>query len=102
MAADHLMWGMDFAHHILAGPNPSGIPNPGTGTAPPGARKILTILGWVAWVIVVGCVGGIMFAGVKMGLAHRRGDDSGIGHLGWVLFGCVVVGSASGIAGVLL
>jgi hypothetical protein len=79
-------------------PAPTGIPNPGFGTAPPGSGGILTILGWVAWGVTAACVGGILFVAIKMAVSIRRGEFSehAMG-LGAVLFACILGGSAFGI-----
>lgn len=87
----------------LAALDPTPVPDPGTGEAPPGVgEKVLTILKWIAYLATTACVGGILYAGGRMALAHRRGDDANLSQLGWVLAGCVVIGSASGIVGALI
>ena len=51
-----------------------GVPDPGSGSAPPGSAKLLDILKWVLWGAAAVCVGGVIVAGAKMGFSHRRGD----------------------------
>jgi len=83
----------------------AALPNPGQGIAPPGSGKITTLLSWLAWIVTALCVGGILFAGGKMAIAHTRGHGGGGEHaasLGWVLAGCIVAGSATALAGALL
>ncbi|MEU4337599.1 hypothetical protein AB0F59_23590 [Micromonospora lupini] len=75
----------DAATGIIAAPNPGNV-------APPGSDKILTILGWVKWLVTAVAVGGAMFIGAKMAIAHRRGDDTNTSALGWWLAGCVLLG----------
>jgi hypothetical protein len=74
--------------HILA----AKAPDPGTGVAPPGAEKILTVLSWAKWLVTAAAVAGAMFIGAKMAVAHRRGDDTNTSALGWWLAGCVLLG----------
>lgn len=79
------------------------VPNPGGGTKPPGADGIEKILGWVAWVAVAVCVLGVLFAGATMAIQHRRGEGGeSVSRLGWVLSGCIVIGSASALVGALV
>jgi hypothetical protein len=62
----------------------------------------LTILRWVAYLASAACVGGILITAGRMAIAHRRGDDSNVAQLGWVLGACVLIGAASGIVGALI
>ena len=78
-------------------------PNPGSGEAPPGVgEKVLTLLKWLAYFASAACVAGILYSAAKMALAHRRGDDTNVSQLGWVLGACILIGSASAIVGALL
>ena len=76
------------------------VPNPGAGTAPPGSAEFNKILGWAAWLGFAVCVLGVIVTGAMMALASRdgRGGEHGT-RLLWVLAGCVVIGSASGLVG---
>lgn len=79
------------------------VPNPGSGEPPPGAEDLLQILQWVMWIAAGICVLGIVVAGAMMAISAARGGRSDhISQLGWALAGCVVIGSASGIVGVLI
>jgi hypothetical protein len=71
---------------------------------PPGevGEKVLLLLKWVAGLATAACVGGLLYAGGKMAIAHRRGDETNIAQLGWVLFACLLIGSASAIVAALL
>jgi hypothetical protein len=110
MLHDLVSWAADNAQHgahILAGDPPKPVPkfsiDPGTGTAPPGADKLMTILSWVAWVVFALCVAGILLTAGKMAVSHSRG--SGGEHaasLAWVLGACILGGAASGIIGFLI
>ena len=48
------------------------VPNPGTGTAPPGSEGILTILQWVAWIVFALAVVGILVTAGTMMVNNRR------------------------------
>lgn len=81
----------------------AAVPNPGSGEAPAFAEsKVLTILKWIAWFASAACVAGILVVGAKMAISHRRGDDTNVAQLGWVLAGVILIGSASGIVGTLI
>lgn len=67
-------------------------PNPGNGTAPPGADKLLTILQWGKWLFTAAAVAGGLFIASRMVIAHRRGDDTAVSHLGFWLAACVLAG----------
>lgn len=73
------------------------VPNPGSGTAPPGAEKFLLVLGWGAWLVTIGCVAGILLVAGRMAVQHRRGQGGGEAgaELAWVLAACVL-GAAAG------
>jgi len=81
----------------------AGVPNPGSGTAPPGSQGFTTILGWVAWVAFGICVLGVIITGAQMAISHRGGGGGGehAARLGWVFAGCIVIGSASALVGAL-
>lgn len=77
--------------------------DPGSGQAPPGAEGIATIVGWVAWTVLVLCVVGVLLVGGRMAVAHRRGEGARYAaELGYVLAGAVLVGSASGLIAALV
>lgn len=59
--------------------------------------KIQTLLNWVAWLAIAACVAGIIITAGRMALAHRRGGDTDVAQLGWVLGACILIGSASWI-----
>jgi hypothetical protein len=83
---------------VLAAP-----PDPGQGEAPPEVGpKLLTLLRWVAYLATAACVAGILATAGRMAIAHRRGDDTNVSQLGWVLGACVLIGAASGIVGALV
>ncbi|MFC4066728.1 hypothetical protein [Actinoplanes subglobosus] len=76
-------------------------PDPGSGEAPPGADKIITILRWAKWIFTaLAVLGGIFIAG-GMVLAHRRGDDAQVGKLGIFLGACVFAGVVPNIVDAL-
>jgi hypothetical protein len=79
------------------------VPDPGSGVAPPGSAKFITILQWGAWLALGVCVLGVIAAGAMMGIQHRHGTGGeNASRLGWVLAGCVVIGSASALVGALV
>lgn len=91
---------LDTVQHLqalLAGPTPLGI------EAPPEIKaEVLKILKWIAWLASAACVGGLIITAARMALNHRRGDDTNVAQLGWVLAACILIGSASSIVAVLL
>ena len=101
---DHLYAQLqDLASSLPQAPAPPGPPDPGSGEAPPGVgEKVLTLLKWVAYLASAACVAGLIVTAARMAIAHRRGDDTNVSQLGWVLGACVLIGSASGIVGALL
>ena len=81
----------------------AAVPNPGQGQQPPGSDGIVKILAWTAWVALVICVLGVLVAGATMAIQHRRGEGGeSVARLGWVLSGCIVIGSASALVGALV
>jgi hypothetical protein len=84
-------------------PEPA-VPNPGGGEMPPGeiGEKVLLILKWIAALCTAACVGGVIYTGGRMAIAHRRGDETNIAQLGWVLFACLLIGSAWAIVTALI
>lgn len=78
-------------------------PDPGNGKPPPGSGKVLTILQWSAWIALGLCVVGVIIAGASMAVQHRHGGAGDhASRIGWVMAGCVVVGSASALVGALV
>lgn len=74
---------------------PMDVPNPGNGTAPPGFQKITTIMGWGKWIALGILVMALIFAGVRLGIAGRRGDGGEhAAGVGWALGGVLVVSGA--------
>ncbi|WP_219826026.1 hypothetical protein [Nonomuraea typhae] len=86
--------------HAMLAP---AIPDPGTGTPPPGSEKLLTALGWAAWIVTGACVAGVLGVAGRMAIVHHRGEGGQhAAGLAWVMASCVLVGSASGLVGALL
>lgn len=80
----------------------ASVPDPGGGEAPPGSEGFLTILRWAAWIAFGVCVLGVIVAGAMMAISSRQGQGGEHGaRLMWVLGGCIVIGSASGLVGAL-
>jgi hypothetical protein len=86
-------------HALAAG----GVPNPGSGQAPPGSAKFITIIKWLAWIIFSVCVAGLLAGAGTMAIHHRRHGGGGEAAQGLVMpmIAAVVAASASGIIGVL-
>lgn len=86
----------------LAATMPLAVPDPGGGSAPPGFDNFTTIMGWGKWIAFGLLVMALIFAGVRMAIANRRGE--GGEHalaIGWVLGGVMVVSGAFAIVGFL-
>lgn len=81
---------------ILAGPTV----DPGHHLA--GLEKLQTVIGYVAWSMGFACLIGLLFVGVKMVFEFKGGSAQHFGSLGKVIGGCVLVGSASTLAGSIL
>ena len=79
------------------------VPNPGTGTAPPGSEGLLTILKWIAWIVFALAVVGILISAGTMMVNNRHGQGGEhAARLSWVLGGCVLASVASGVVGALV
>ncbi len=75
------------------------VPNVGTGTTSPFGADLLTILKWIAWVASAACVLGILIVAATMVVRHQRGEGGQhLARLGWVLLGCILIGTASALA----
>ena len=74
-----------------------------TPQAPPGSGKVLTVLGWVAWIIAAICIIAVMIVGARMALANRRGEGGEAAQsLGWVMGGLIIVSVSGAVTGFLL
>lgn len=82
----------------------SQVPSPGTGTPPPGVDgPVNTILSWLAYIVCALAVGGILAVAGKMVVSHHQGrGGEHMTGLAYVLAGCVLIATASGIVGVLV
>lgn len=95
---------MMLVHLITEAANqlPLGPVDPGTGEEPPGAGGLKKVINWVTWIAFAICVLGIIIAGAMMAVGQRRGEGGEhAARLGWVLAACIVIGSASGLVGIL-
>src|ERR1700754_368712 len=78
------------------------VDDPGIGTEPPGHEQFNTVISWIAWIAFSVCVLGVIIAGAMMAVGQRRGEGGEhAARLGWVLAACIVIGSASGLVGLL-
>jgi hypothetical protein len=79
------------------------VPNPGTGSQPPGTGGLVTILQWVAWVVCGICVAGVLMVAGRMAVMHNRGEGGQhMVGIAYVLGACVLVGAASALVGALV
>jgi hypothetical protein len=101
LAASVVVFVLTAAPALAAG---SSVVNPGTGTEPPGAGQLKTILSYLAWGVTATCVAGVLIASAKMAVSHHRGGGGSehAGALAWVLVAAVVAGSASALVGALV
>ena len=88
--------------HLTAGAIVAVGPNP-TPTAPPGSQGLLTILGWVSWIVFGLAVAGVLLVAGKMAVDHNqgRGGNAASGLI-WVLGGCILAAVASGLVGAIV
>jgi MFS family permease len=55
-----------------------------------------TVVGWVAAIAITICILGVIIAGAMMAIGQRRGEGGEhAARLGWVLAGCIVIGTGS-------
>ena len=77
--------------------------SPGTGVQPPGTQGIVTVMGYVAWVVCALCVTGVLLVAGRMALHHRQGiGGEHLSGLAWVLAACILVAAGSGVVGALI
>ena len=82
---------------------PLDIPNPGNGSAPPGAEKFQTVMGWAKWVALGVVIIGLFIIGAKLAIESRRGEGSShLGSLGMAMSGVIVIAGATGLVGFLV
>jgi type IV secretory pathway VirB2 component (pilin) len=82
---------------------PLNVPDPGAGEAPAGSEMINRVISWVTWIAFSICALGVIIAGAMMAIGQRRGEGGEhAARLGWVLAGCIVVGSAAGLVNALI
>lgn len=88
---------------LATAPEVLAVLDPGEGAPPPGAEGIVTIVQWVAWVVLAACVVGVLLVGARMAVAHRRGEGASYAaELGLVLGAAVLVSSASALIAALV
>lgn len=67
-----------------------------TPTQPGGFDKVTTLLGYIAWIVIICCAIGFMIAAGKLGLALRNGGEvEGLKGLVLALVGTVLVGGTT-------
>lgn len=73
------------------------LPNP-TPSAPPGADKLTTVLGWVMWLVAALCLMMAIISGGRIAAAHRRGEEAeGFKGLAMSVIGFIVSVTAAAI-----
>lgn len=72
------------------------VPDPGSGSQPPGFDMFGTVMGWGKWLALGILVLALIVAGVKLGIAQRRGDDASddAAGIGKALIGVIIVSAA--------
>lgn len=77
---------------------------PTYSTKDPGwATGFTELLSWASWFALGVCLIGVIISGGAMAIASRRGEGGEHAtRLGWVLMGCITIGSASGIVNGIL
>lgn len=79
------------------------VPDPGSGSMPPGFEAFTTVMGWAKWVGLGVAVVGLIILGVTMTVSARRGEGGEIGGwLGRLLVGVIIVSAAFTIVGFLM
>lgn len=82
----------------FAAPARADVPNP-QPIAPPGVdTKVNAILGVLMYLVIAGCVAGVLLCAGRLSVAHRRGETGeAAGQLGAVAAACVLVGTAAAL-----
>lgn len=74
---------------------PLDIP-PITPSQPGGFDRVGTLLGYIAWIVIIACAIGFMVAAGKLGLALRNGGEiEGMKGLVLAMVGAVLVGGTT-------
>jgi hypothetical protein len=71
---------------------------------PPDVKtKVQTLVDWVTTIAISLCILGVIIAGAMMAIGQRRGEGGEhAARLGWVLAGCIVIGTASALVNALV
>lgn len=65
--------------------------------------KINDVVDWVTTIAISICILGVIVAGAMMGIGQRRGEGGEhAARLGWVLAGCIVIGTGAGFVKALV
>jgi len=65
--------------------------------------KVNTLVDWVTTIAITICILGVVIAGAMMAIGQRRGEGGEhAARLGWVLAGCIVIGTASAFVNALV
>jgi hypothetical protein len=64
--------------------------------------QVQTVIDWVSAIAILICMLGVIIAGAMMAIGQRRGEGGEhAARLGWVLAGCIVIGTGSAFVNVL-
>lgn len=73
------------------------IPDPGSGTAPPGSERFLLVLEWGAWIVTGLLFVGLLIQVVQLAIARNQGQSVQLSGLGWWATGCIIMGTGAGL-----
>lgn len=91
---------MDFTFHLFT---LLGAINTPTAQQPPHTEGLMTMLGWLLWIVSFAGVIGVLVVAAMMMFAHRRGEGSETASkLGIVLGGCVLAAAAAPLVNMIL
>ncbi|MGC4936934.1 TrbC/VirB2 family protein [Kribbella sp. DT2] len=66
-------------------------------------KKVSTVTDWVTGVAIAVCILGVIISGAMMAIGQRRGEGGEhAARLGWVLAGCIVIGTASALVNTIV
>ncbi|HET6295339.1 MAG TPA: TrbC/VirB2 family protein [Kribbella sp.] len=65
--------------------------------------RVDTLVSWVTTIAISICILGVIIAGAMMAIGQRRGEGGEhAARLGWVLAGCIVIGTASALVNTIV
>lgn len=82
---------------LLLRDDPEGPATQPKPKAPPFGDELQTLVNWLSFVAILACVVGVVVTGARMAIAWRGGGEANVAQLGWVLFGCILIGTAASL-----